>query len=321
LTIYRPVSIITLKRILFRAKPERSTPVDRPPILVTGANGNVGGALAAILAAAGLPVRAASITPRRVPPGAEFAPLDFLDPATYAPALRGVRRVFLMRPPHLADAKRQFLPFIDAMARGGVEQVTFLSLIGAQHNRVVPHRAIEDLLRASGLGWTLLRCGFFMQNLSTTHRDEIRRLDEIVVPAGGGRTSFIDVRDIAAVAARTLTEPGHTGRAYPLTGAEAVDYAEVAGLLSIALGRPIAYRYPSLLRFVRHSRAMGRDAAFTAVMAAIYTTTRLGLAATITPDVQRLLGRPPRTLRAFVEEQRDLWMLEAPPAPSFAGAP
>lgn len=295
--------------------------MDPSPILVTGANGNVGGALAALLAAAAVPVRAASTTPRLVPPGAEFARLDFLDPATYAPALRGVRRVFLMRPPQLADARRQFLPFIDAMARAGVEQVTFLSLIGAEHNRVVPHRAIEDLLRASGLGWTMLRCGFFMQNLSTTHRDEIRRLDEIVVPAGGGRTSFVDVRDIAEVAARTLTAPGHINRAYPLTGAEALDYAEVAGMLSIAVGRPIAYRYPSLLRFASHSRAVGRDIAFTAVMAAIYTTTRLGLAATITPDVGHLLGRPPRTLRAFVEEQRDLWMPEARPAPALAGAP
>lgn len=287
--------------------------MDRSPILITGAGGNVGAALAAILAAAGHPVRAADIAPRHLPPGAEFAPLDFLNPATFGPALHGVRRVFLMRPPQLADAKRQFQPFIDAMARAGVEQVTFLSLIGAEHNRIVPHRAIEDLLRASNLGWTLLRCGFFMQNLSTTHRDEIRRLDEIVVPAGGGRTAFIDVRDIAEVAARTLTEPDHLHRAYPLTGAEALDYAEVAGLLSIALDRPIAYRYPSLLRFVRHSRALGRDTAFIAVMAAIYTTTRLGMAATITRDVQQLLGRPPRTLRAFVEEHRDLWMREARP--------
>lgn len=288
--------------------------MDRTPILVTGASGNVGGALAHALARSGHPVRAADIAPRDLPPGAEFARLDFLDPATHGPALSGVRRVFLMRPPQLADARRQFMPFIEAMGRAGVEQVTFLSLVGAEHNRLVPHRAIEDLLRASGLGWTLLRCGFFMQNLTTTHREEIRSRGEIIVPAGGGRTSFIDAGDIAEVAARTLTEPGHSGRAYPLTGEEALDYAEVAGLLSVALGRPIAYRYPSLLRFVRHSRAAGRSPAMTAVMAAIYTTTRLGMAATITPDVRRLLGRPPRTMRAFIDEHRALWEPEARPA-------
>lgn len=281
--------------------------MDRPPILITGATGNVGGPLAALLVEAGQPVRAAGTRPRAVPAGAEFVRLDFLDPSSFGPALSGVRRVFLMRPPQLADAKRQFQPFIDAMGRAGVEQVTFLSLLGAERNRLVPHRTIEDLLQASGLGWTLLRCGFFMQNLSTTHRDEIRAADEIIVPAGGGRTAFIDVRDIAAVAARTLTEGGHAGRAYPLTGEEPLDYAEVAAMLSIALGRPIAYRYPSLLRFVRYSRSVGRDTAYTAVMAAIYTTTRLGMAAAVTPDVRRLLGRPPATMRAFIDAHRALW--------------
>jgi uncharacterized protein YbjT (DUF2867 family) len=288
--------------------------MDRAQILVTGASGNVGGALTQILAAAGHPVRAAGHQLAGLPTGAEPVVLDFLDPATYAPALSGVRRVFLMRPPQLADARRQFLPFIQAMERAGVEQVVFLSLLGAEHNKVVPHRAIEDLLKASTLGWTLLRCGFFMQNLSTTHRDEIVRRGEIVAPAGSGKTAFIDVRDIAEVAARTLTEDGHLGRAYPLTGAEALSYAEVAAQLTTILGRPIAYRRPSLLRFARHSLAAGRGLAFTSVMAAIYTTTRLGMAAGITPDAGRLLGRPPRRLRAFIEDHRSVWAPAAAPA-------
>ncbi|HMQ30614.1 MAG TPA: SDR family oxidoreductase [Chloroflexaceae bacterium] len=277
------------------------------PILVTGATGNAGAALTRVLAAAGHRVRAADLRPASLPPGVAFAPFDFNDPATFGPALREVRRVFLLRPPQLADVKRQFDPFLQAMARAGVEQVTFLSLIGAQHNRLVPHRAIEDRLIASGLGWTMLRCGFFMQNLSGAHRAEIRELGEIIVPAGRGRTSFIDVRDIAAVAARTLTEDGHAGRAYPLTGAVALDYFEVASVLSQVLGRAIVYRRPSLLRFARFQLARGAAPAFVAVMAGIYTTTRLGMAATVTPDAARLLGRPQRTLRAFAEDHAAVW--------------
>lgn len=276
------------------------------PILVTGASGNVGGPLAEVLLRGGHRVRAAGPNDHNMPAGAEFIRLDFLDQATFGPALDGVRRVFLMRPPQLSDGK-QFQPFIRAMERVGVEQVTFLSLLGAEGNRIVPHRAIEDLLKASSLGWTLLRCGFFMQNLSTTHRDEIRDRGEIIVPAGNGRTSFIDARDIAEVGARTLAEPGHAGNAYPLTGEEALDYDEVAALLTLALGRPILYRAPSLLRFVRHSRAVGRDRAFILVMAGIYTTTRLGMADTITDDARRLLGRPPRTLRTFIDDYRAVW--------------
>ena len=284
--------------------------MEREPILVTGATGNVGGPLVGLLVAGGHAVRAASSGGQSIA-GAAGMRFDFTDPASYGPALRGVKRVFLMRPPQLANAQRDFQPFIAAMEQAGVEQVTFLSLLGAEHNRVVPHRAIEDLLKATRLDWTLLRCGFFMQNLSTTHREEIVRSGEIVVPAGGGRTSFIDADDIAAVAARTLTEPGHAGQAYPLTGTAAHDYAEVAGMMSVALGRPIVYRYPSLLRFVRHSLALGRQPAFIAVTAAIYTTTRLGLAATITAHAERLLGRPPRSLVAFLADNRAAWLPKA----------
>lgn len=281
--------------------------MDTRPILITGATGNAGAALLAILAAAGHPVRAAARSASRLPPATPFAPFDFTDPATFAPALHGVRSVFLLRPPQLSDVRRQFEPFVRAMVQAGVEQVTFLSLIGAQRNRLVPHRAIEERLMASGLGWTMLRCGFFMQNLSEAHRAEIRDLGELIVPAGRGRTSFIDVRDIAAVAARTLTEAGHAGRAYALTGAVALDYFEVASVLSQVLGRPIVYRRPSLLRFVRHNLAQGHPAAYVGVMAAIYTTTRLGMAATVTPDAERLLGRPPRSLRSFAEDHRARW--------------
>lgn len=281
--------------------------MDPQPILVTGATGNVGAPLTRLLVTAGHPVRAAARSAERLSQGVAFTPLDFLDPVTFSPALREVRRVFLMRPPQLSDVRRQMAPFIDAMAHAGVEQVTFLSLLGAERNPFVPHRAIEELLMASGMGWTMLRCGFFMQNLSGEHRAEIRELGEIVVPAGRGRTAFIDARDIAAVAARTLAEPGHAGRAYPLTGDVALDYFEVASLLSQSLGRPIVYRRPSLVRFVRHNLARGLNPAFVLVMAGIYTTTRLGMAATITPDAARLLGHPPGGLPAFIDDHRALW--------------
>lgn len=281
--------------------------METTPILVTGATGNAGAALAQLLVDGGHSVRAAARAPRGLPAGAAFARFDFTDPSSFEPALQGVRRVFLLRPPQLSDVKRQFDPFLRAMVRAGVEQVCFLSLLGAERNPFVPHRAIEERLVASGLGWTMLRCGFFMQNLTDAHRAEIRDQSEIIVPAGRGKTSFIDVRDIAAVAARTLTEDGHLGRAYPLTGAVALDYFEVASVLSQVLGRRIVYKRPSLLRFARHNLAQGGAPAYVAVMAAIYTTTRLGMAATLTPDAARLLGRPPRSLRAFAADHRALW--------------
>jgi len=106
----------------------------------------------------------------------------------------------------------------------GLKHVTFLSVQGAERNVLVPHYRIERHLERSGLHHTLLRPAFFMQNLSTTHAADIRERDEIFLPAGRGKTAFIDARDVGAIAARTLTESGHDRMAYELTGREALDY-------------------------------------------------------------------------------------------------
>ena len=255
------------------------------------------------LKAGKLPLHRADPTGQLVVPVA----LDFTDPATWTSALDGVTRVFFMRPP--AEAKAEtFRPFLFAVKAARVEQVVFLSLLGAEKNKVVPHRGIEDLIRQLEIPCTFLRPSFFMQNLSEQHREEIRLQGEILVPAGNGRTSFIDVEDIAAVACKTLTEDGHVGKAYPLTGDEALTYAEVAELLSAELGRPIAYKRPGLVRFLIHHFRIGTPYAYALVMGGIYTTCRLGLAGTLTRDTCELLGRPAITMREFVRKNRAVWL-------------
>lgn len=278
-------------------------------VLVTGATGNVGGELVRLFGAAGLPVRAAVPEPEqaRFGDGVEPVALDFRRPDTFAGALDGVRRVFLVRPPAIADVKRTLLPFLDAAERAGVEHVVFLSLQGAGRNPLVPHRTVEKRLEASGLAWTFLRPSFFMQNLSGTHRADLRDRSELFVPAGRGRTAFVDARDVALVAFLALTEPGHERRAYTLTGAEALTYADVAAVFTGVLGRPIRYADPSLVAFWRRMRAQGHPAAFVAVTSVLYTAGRFGLAGSVTDDLARLLGRPPRTLRTFAEDYRALW--------------
>jgi uncharacterized protein YbjT (DUF2867 family) len=184
----------------------------------------------------------------------------------------------------------------------------FLSLLGAAKNPLVPHHKVEQYLLSAGVPWTFLQPSFFMQNLSTTHREDIRELGEILVPAGRGATSFIDVRDIAAVAARVLSEDGHANTAYPLTGAEALDYGAVARMLTEELGRPIAYRRPWAIRFIRHMRRRGLEWGYILVMVAIYTTARLGQAGLVTPDTGRLLGRRPIGMRQFIHDYRASWI-------------
>lgn len=285
-------------------------------IFVTGALGNVGAEVINQLQQLSQPVRAAGrdvgAISRRFGGDVEPVVFDFERPATYRSAFEGVERVFLIRPPAISNVRRAIIPALEVAQRAGVRHLVFLSLIGVEKNRVVPHYKIEQHLLRSGLGYTFLRPSFFMQNMNTTHRAEIKDRDEIFVPAGSGKTSFIDVRDIAAVAVRALTEDGHAGKIYNLTGAEALDYDQVAALLSLALRRPITYRRPSLLRFVARQLRQGTPLPFTLVMAGIYTTARLGLAGRLTNDLPRLLGRAPISFRQYVEDYQACWQPAAP---------
>ncbi|WP_303657504.1 hypothetical protein [Halorussus limi] len=118
-------------------------------------------------------------------------------------------------------------------------------------------------------------------------------------------TSFVDARDVAEVAAVALTERGHRGRAYDLTGPDALTYRQVAGVFSAVLNRSVEYADSSIPEFAWHMHRRGFDWSYVAVMVAIYTTARLGLADRVTEDVSRVLGRDPRTLRAYIADYAD----------------
>ena len=259
-------------------------------VLVTGASGRVGGAVVDALHGRA-PLRAATrgggdggsdgVVPVR---------FDFTEPATYGQALDGVGAVFLMRPPQ--------------MARG---RVVVLSVRGAERVRVLPHHALEREVMARPFAWTMLRPADFMQNLQTVHRRSIVERGEIAVPAGAGRSGFIDVADVGAVAALALTREGHAGRGYTLTGPEALTFGEVAEALSNVLGRRVRYRPVSLPRFVLEERRHGAPLPLALVMGALYTVQRLGGADGVTGEVERTLSRPATRIETYLRRERDAW--------------
>lgn len=290
----------------------------QPRVLVTGATGNVGSVVVGLLLEAGVPVRAAGTSVDRVRArfgdAVEAVALDFTDSRTWGRAFGGVERMFLMRPPHLGKPRTQMLPALEAAKAAGIEQMVFLSLQGAEHNKVVPHASIEAWLRESGVAWTFVRASFFMQNLSTTHAADIRDRDEILIPAGRGATAFVDAGDVAAVAAQALLHPDqHRDRAWTPTGSQALTYGEVAEVLSTTLHRPIRYARPGILRYARHAHVVLRMPwAMVGVTVAIYTLARLGRAAGLTDDVQVVTGRAPVTLAEFADRSRATWTPDEP---------
>lgn len=283
-----------------------SVGADRPGrILVTGATGTVGSHVCHELSEyVDLTLRAAVREPSGYDgPADETVPFDFTDPTTYRRAFVDVDSLFLVRPPAISRVARDMVPALAAAVGAGVEHIVFLSVIGADRNPVVPHAKIEAWLSDSGVDTTFLRASFFMQNLVTEHLAEVRT-GELFVPAGSGETSFVDARDVAAVAAAVLVR-GRTG-AYDITGPEALTYHEVAAILSAELDHEVRYREPSLVRFCwRRAREEG-DLRKVLVMAGIYTTARFGFAGRVSTDVRAVLGRDPRSFSAFVRDNRDV---------------
>jgi uncharacterized protein YbjT (DUF2867 family) len=281
------------------------------PVLVTGASGNVGGAVARSLLAAGTPVRVAGTDVavlRSLFPGAEAARLDFRNPGTFETALAGAGGLFLLRPPAISRVGPTLNALVDTAARLGAGHVVFASVAGADTNRVVPHHRVETHLRAAGLPWTILRPGFFAQNLGDAYRSDIRADDRIYLPAGQGRAAFVDTRDIGDVAAVVFADPRpHEGAGYTLTGPQALGFAAVATLLTDVLGRPIRYQAAGVAGYLRHLRRRGTPAAQAVVQAILHTGLRGGRAERVDPALPRLLGRAPRTLERYVRDHRHLW--------------
>ncbi|CAN5562880.1 SDR family oxidoreductase [soil metagenome] len=279
---------------------------------MTGATGNVGREVVRALLARGISVRTGDRSPEssaaRFGPGVTGARLDFLDPATFAPAATGCHAVFLLRPPAISNVKATLIPFLGEARRVGVAHVVFLSVAGAGTNPIVPHHTVETYLTRQDDNWTILRPGFFAQNLGDAYRRDIAEDDRLYVPAGSGSVAFVDVADVAEVAALAFASPSqHRRHAYELTGPEAVPFVHVATLLAQALGRPIRYFPASVIGYALHLHRRDLAAAQILVQTVLHVAMRWGQADKLDPTLSRLLGRPGRTIADYIADHLPLW--------------
>ena len=280
-------------------------------VLVIGATGSVGNELVTLLSRMGERVRAATRDPaaaRSPDCGVEFVEFDFERPETFAPALDGADRVFLIARPGDDHADLVSYPLIGEIKRQGVRHVVNLSAMGVESRDDLALRRVERYLEDSGVGFTHLRPNFFMQVFSSGPLLlDIRSTGAIHIPAADAELSYIDVGDIAAVAAATLTKRGHTGKAYTLTGGEALDHREIARAISAASGRTVQYVPISEEAARKSLEAAGLSPERTERLLGFYRLVRQGFCAPVSSDVQTLLGRSPNSFAQFASDNASCW--------------
>ena len=280
-------------------------------ILVTGATGNVGAALLALLAERGLAVRAlarSEASRARIEDlGVEAAEGDFDRPDTLERAMEGCDHLFLLSPVQPDQAARE-KSAVDAAVRAGVEHVVAVSVMGAGHSSPYAfarwHAEVDDHLAASGLHHTLLRPAGFMQ----THLlpvDTVRREATWYGMTGDGATAYVDAGDVAAVAAEVLAAPGHAGAVYELTGPQSLSLPEASVILSEVLGQEVRYVDVPAEQFHANLAGAGLPGWLADSIVALYGVIREGHAATVTNAVEQVTGRPARGYRQFLEAHKD----------------
>ena len=273
--------------------------------LIIGGTGKVGGRVANDLRNAGRPVRVAT----RKGGDVRF---DWYDPATYAPALDDVEAVYLTGPGSSTDYSPLVSDFLAEAGRAGVRRVVLLSARAAifQPDGVVARA--EQAVRDSPVSWTILRPSWFAQNF--TEGIFIPRDDTVTAPVGDGLEPFIDVADVAAVAAATLTGDQHDGETIDLSGPEAMTFAEAVAVVGEQAGRNLRFEAADPGDFALEMSNAGMTDLYVAWRMAMFEGIRDGRDAFLSDGVERVLGRPATTFAAWAAR-------EAPSLRDPAGRP
>lgn len=268
-------------------------------ILVIGSTGTIGTPLVKALLAKGESVKAASRTGKAAE-GAEGVRFDYTDASTYMDAFDGVDRLFLILAGGRLDAIDALTPVVEEAARRNVK-IVFLSVFGVDADDSIPYRQVELKIIASGAPYVILRPNWFADNFHTYWKAGIEH-GQIAVPAGEGKSSFIDVRDIADSAAAALTSTAFDNKAFNLTGPKALSYGEAAAIISQAIGKPVGYSAVSDDVFIGILTGAGVPKDYAAFLASIFYPVREGWTSAVTGDVETLTGHAPRSLETYVAD-------------------
>ena len=280
-------------------------------ILVTGATGNVGSGLIPNLTNLGADVRALVRDESKAQglkdAGVEVVVGDLENPDSLDAAFRGVDKVFLITPPNpnqviqaengIQAAKRAGGPFIVRLSAGALKE----EMPGALPPISGQHAETDPMLKASGLPYSIIRPHFFMQNTMMAAQT-VASEGVVYMAFKDGKVGMIDVRDVADVAVKVLTEDGHEGKTYTLTGPASISFHDVAAALSKALGKQINYVDVPLEAAREAMIGMGLPVWIAGAFGEYFTAFSEGHGDFITDDVQMITGNPARPFEAFAHD-------------------
>jgi len=278
-------------------------------ILVTGATGNVGSEIARQLKALGMPFRvyvrdadkAAAIIGAD---GYEIALGSFSDDEAFAAALEGVDAVYMVT--NQSDAfKADLERMVRRVKNANISKFVMLSAEGDPDSDIFFVRRtgeLEAVVRAAELNWTFLRPDWFMQNFAG-----YVAMGMVAFPEGPGKTSFVDVRDVAEIAIKALTEPGHTHRTYRLTGPDAMTFSQAAARISTVLERDVPFVGITPEQMRDGLIAQGAEPWYAEMNAEMTLAIRMGVSYSPSNDIWFLLGRTPRSIETYTADHKASW--------------
>ena len=280
-------------------------------ILVTGAAGTVGSEVVRQLSAKGqIGIRAAARSANNPTfkdlKSVEIVELDYNKPETLATAFKDVNKLFLLTP-FQSDMLDLTSNLVNAAKKSSVKYIIKQSVMGVDAEPgITPgrlHRQAEKIIEKSGIPFSFLRPNFFMQNFVNFYSSMIKSQGALYAPAGDGKVSFVDVRDIAAVAVQALINDNqHKGKSYNITGPEALSYGQAAEILSRELGKEIKYVNIPDEDARKEMKDMGMDDWSANSMIELFDITRKGYASDISSVVEELTGRKPISFSQFVKD-------------------
>jgi uncharacterized protein YbjT (DUF2867 family) len=280
-------------------------------ILVTGATGNVGSQVVKQLSSFRGIVRAAVQSKNRADDikntKAELVEMNFNKSETVEAAFKGIQKLFLLTP-FVPDMVEMSKSLIREAKKANVNYIVKQSAFGSELEDGITmnklHRQVEEAIVSSGINYTLLRPMSFMQNYLGLS-DSIKLQGIFYAPLIDSRTSFVDVRDIAAVAVEALTKSGHENKAYNITGPEAVSNYDIANILSKTTGRKITYVNISDDEARKGMKENGMQEWTINALMELYDFQKAGKASHVSLDVERVINRKPISFEQFAKDYSD----------------